>query len=160
MIKLFGLLSIIILFSCQQQANRSQSNSSIEIENQIKTIELVDWARASKEKNKIWFEQHLADELIMTTGRTGQVTNKTQVIEEIIDPNYGTNGNADDKIEDFEVLTHDDVAIATFKLLTHGKDKTGVYYREARYTEVWIFRDNRWQLLASHSSLLPQTIGQ
>jgi ketosteroid isomerase-like protein len=158
MIRLIGLFSAILILSCEQQNNEEKSISSKEIENEIKQLELVDWVKASEEKNKVWFEQHLADELIMTTGRTGQVTNKSQVIDEITDPDYGSTGGAEDKIEDFKVIGKNDVAIATFKLLTHGKDKTGTYYREARYTEVWTRREGRWQLIASHSSLLPDSV--
>lgn len=158
MIRLIGLFSVILISSCGQRNNPEKSISPTEIENEIKEIEFVEWAKASKEKDKVWFEQHLADELILTTGRTGQVTNKSQVIEEIIDSNYGSTDSPDDKIDDFKVIGQNDIAIATFKLLTHGKDKTGIYYREARYTEVWIRREKRWQLIASHSSLLPDSV--
>ncbi|MEI9911044.1 MAG: nuclear transport factor 2 family protein [Bacteroidota bacterium] len=123
------------------------------IDSVIRELEDIEWARAIAKKDTQWLQLHLADELIMTTGRTGELANKQQVINEITDTAYGSGGN--DKLEDLEIRSFENTAVATFKILTHGKDKDGPYYRVARYTDVWIFRNERWQLLASHSSLMP-----
>lgn len=156
------VLTLAILFiSCEHETNKENTSgqtilTSKEIETSIRRLEEVEWAEASSKKDKHWFEQHLADELIMTTGRTGAITGKQQVIEEITDTAYGS-GNGD-RLEDLKVLPLSNAGVATFKILSNGKDKNGPYYRIARYTEVWIFRDNRWQLITSHSSLLPDTM--
>ena len=128
-------------------------NSQSEIDSAIRQLEIVEWGNATAKKDIQWFQSHIADELIMTTGRTGEVTNKKQTIDEIKDPSYGS--GSEDKIEDLKIVSFENTAIATFKISTHGKDKTGPYFRIARYTEVWIFKEKRWQLLASHSSLTP-----
>jgi ketosteroid isomerase-like protein len=83
------------------------------------------------------------------------VTNKQQIINEIIDPAYGSGSS--DQLEDLQIIPLNNSGIATFKILTKGKDKTGPYFRIARYTEAWIYKGERWQLIASHSSLLPDT---
>ena len=149
---------LIIAVSCQNSDTNSKEHSNKFLSQQvidstIEQLEDVEWARASSQKDTQWFHSHIANELILTTGRTGEVTNKQQTINEIKDPTYGSGGS--DKLEDLKVLSFENTAVATFKILTNGKDKTGPYFRIARYTEVWIYRDNRWQLLSSHSSLMP-----
>jgi ketosteroid isomerase-like protein len=131
----------------------SHINSPREIDSSIRHLEIVEWGNATAKKDTLWFQRHIAEELIMTTGRTGEVTNKKQTIDEIKDPSYGS--GSEDKLEDLKIISFENTAIATFKISTHGKDKTGPYFRIARYTEVWVFNDNRWQLIASHSSLTP-----
>ena len=157
---ILGILAILFI-SCEYQNNKQNTKphtnlSATEIETAIRNLEEIEWAAASSKKDKHWFEQHLADELIMTTGRTGEVTGKQQVIDEIIDTAYGS-GNGD-KLEDLKVLPLINSGVATFKIISNGKDKTGPYIRIARYTEVWVFKNNRWQLMASHSSLLPDSL--
>jgi ketosteroid isomerase-like protein len=153
------LLVSLFLVSCNNKSEpvikpEQQFFSPTEIDSAIRKLEAVEWAKATETKDSQWLRLHLADELVMTTGRTGDVTNKQQVIAEIMDTAYGSGGS--DKIEELKITSFKNTAVATFKIVTNGKDKTGAYFRKARYTEVWIFRDARWQLLSSHSSLLPQ----
>jgi hypothetical protein len=35
----------------------------------IRNLEEVEWSEASSRKDKAWVERHLADSLVMTTGR-------------------------------------------------------------------------------------------
>jgi hypothetical protein len=47
--------------------------------------------------------------------------------------------------------------IATFNIRTSGKDQAASCLHIARYTEVWKHKDERWQLVASRSRLLPES---
>lgn len=123
-----------------------------EAEREVRYIEEVEWARAVRQKDTAWFERHLADDLVLTTGRTGRVTNKAQEMADILAP---TTGGGDDRLDDLRVRAYGHTAVATFRLTSSGSDASGPYQRTARYTEVWIFRDGGWQLVASHSSLVP-----
>lgn len=165
MYKSLFYLSLILFLSCNgSKSNVEKKQVKTLPENDIKmairNMEEVEWAKASSQKDKVWFEQHLADALIMTTGRTGEVTNKQQVIAEIMDTAYGNSSS--DRLEDLQIIPLTNSGIATFKILSKGKDKTGPYFRIARYTETWIYetwiyKDERWQLIASRSSLLPDS---
>jgi len=157
---IFFFLFALSIISCQ--SSKTDSNirqkeyfSKNFIDSTIRQLENVEWAKASTQKDTQWFHSHIADELVVTTGRTGEISNKKQTIDEIKDPSYGSGGS--DKLEDLKITSFENTAVATFKILTNGKDKTGSYFRVARYTEVWIYRDDRWQLLASHSSLMPDS---
>lgn len=124
-----------------------------EAEREVRRLEEVEWAAAVQRKDTAWFERHLAAELVLTTGRTGRVTNKAQEMADILAP---TTGGGNDRLDDLRVQPYGNVAVATFRLTSSGSDAAGPYQRTARYTEVWHFREGRWQLVASHSSLLPQ----
>ena len=127
--------------------------SSQSVESEIRHITEVEWPRALRQGDVAWFQRHLAHELIVTTGRTGTVTNKAQEIADI-KPAPAQSGS--ETIQDLKVQAYGHVAIATFRIDVTGVDETGPYHRLARYTEAWVRRDGRWQLAASHSSLLPQ----
>ena len=127
--------------------------SSQGVESQIRHIEQIEWPRALKQGDVAWFQRHLADELVVTTGRTGMVTTKAQEIADIKPANLQSGSET---IDDLRVRAYGDVAIATFRIDVTGSDKSGPYHRLARYTDVWVRRDGRWQLVASHSSLIPQ----
>jgi ketosteroid isomerase-like protein len=133
------------------------SASADDVERQIRLLEEVEWGRAVARKDTAWFERHVANEAAFTTGRTGKVTTKAQEMADILSP---TTGGGEDKVQELRVQSYGDAAVATFKLDTRGTDRTGPYHRVARYTEVWISRDGRWQLAASHSSLIPGPIAQ
>lgn len=137
----------------RQPGTAERLKPAAEAEREVRRMEEVEWAAAVQRKDTAWFERHLADELVLTTGRTGRVTNKAQEMADILAP---TTGGGDDRLDDLRVQPYGNVAVATFRLTSSGSDAGGPYQRTARYTEVWLFRDGRWQLVASHSSLLPQ----
>lgn len=118
----------------------------------VRRLEEIEWGQAARAKDTAWFAHHLAGELVVTTGRTGRVTGKAEEMADIL-----ATGNASgaDRVDELQIQVHGNVAIATFRLTTAGTDRTGPYQRTARYTEVWVHRAGRWQLTASHSSLIP-----
>lgn len=122
-----------------------------EVVTAITRLEQVEWARASKAKDTVWFHRHVAPDAVFTTGRTGAVTTRDTELIEILDPSLG---GGEDEVSDFVVRAYGHVGVATFRLDATGVDRSGPYRRSARYTETWVFREGRWQLVASHSSLL------
>ena len=151
-------LSALLVLACAEEPDRAASRPELPPEDIVEAVtrlEQVEWARASKAKDTVWFQQHVAPEALFTTGRTGQVTSKETELAEILAP---TLGGGEEKVTDLSVRGHGNVAVATFRLEATGVDRAGPYRRAARYTETWLFRDGRWQLIASHSSLLPDSL--
>jgi len=116
---IFLIFISTILISCGNQIkpeNASTSNiiSHTQIDSAIRQLENVEWANATVKKDTQWFHKHIADELIMTTGRTGMVTNKQQTIDEIKDPIYSS--GSEDNIEDLKIFSFENTAIATLKI--------------------------------------------
>jgi ketosteroid isomerase-like protein len=148
----WALLAAVCGDACVSSASRTTAPPPpSEAAAAVRQLEAVEWARASRAKDTAWFARHVADELVMTTGRTGRVTTKAEELAEILSP---TTGGGEDRVEDLRVQAYGVTAVATFRLVSTGADRTGPYRRTARYTEVWIYRDARWQLAASHSSLI------
>ncbi|HEX2060232.1 MAG TPA: nuclear transport factor 2 family protein [Thermoanaerobaculia bacterium] len=151
-----GALLIIVVMACSSTPSDHGTQIRLQattVEREIRHITTVEWPRALKEADVAWFDRHLADELLVTTGRTGRVTTKAEEIADV-KPSATSSGGGE-KIDDLKVRAYGDVAVTTFLIDVTGVDKTGPYHRVARYTEVWLHRDGRWQLVTSHSSLVP-----
>jgi ketosteroid isomerase-like protein len=56
--------------------------------------------------------------------------------------------------EDFKVATYGDVAVANYRFVVKIKSENLDIHRKYRTTNVWARRDGRWQIVASHLSLI------
>ncbi len=61
-------------------------------------------------------------------------------------------------VESNEVRVYgNDAAVVTGIVVERGKAPTGRPFRQrSRYTDTWVFRDGRWQVVASHLSQLKE----
>ena len=119
---------------------------------EITRLEKEEWVQADLKKDIAWYENHWATEYISTSSRTGKVSNKTEDLADAKDP---ANTTESEVIEDFKVQDHGNVAVATGKITVKGKDKTGPFTRQSRFTDVWVKRDGRWQVVATQGTLIP-----
>jgi ketosteroid isomerase-like protein len=95
-----------------------------------------------------WFERMLMDDFTGVDGRTGKATTKAQDIAGI---KKTTTDSAN--LSGVEVRIQGDTAVVTG--LTHNKgkdDKGAAFDRKTRFTDVWVKRDGKWQVLSSHGS--------
>ena len=109
-----------------------------------------DWVKASVQRDREWLQQFLADEFISTHPTSGILKDKTREIAETVDPKMAVESM---KLGDMNVRLLGDVAIVTGRSSeigggNHLKDTDRSYL----FTDTFIRRDGRWQLLASHSS--------
>ena len=119
---------------------------------EITRLEQVEWVQADLKKDIAWYENHWATEYISTSSRTGKVSNKAEDLADAKDP---VNTTESEVLEDFKVQDHGNVAVATGKITVKGKDKTGPFTRQSRFTDVWVKRDGRWQVVATQGTLIP-----
>ena len=101
---------------------------------------------------------------IMFTGVTGEVCGKLALMGEARE-GIAQRGNADqgkkivtsfDK-EDIKVVTHADTAVTSYRFLVRIQGDGIDINRRYRTTNVWIKRENSWQVVAGHTaSLDPQ----
>lgn len=147
------LFLVAILAAGSVRAADPPRRSSDSVIDEITRLTTVEWPQANMRSDVQWFERHFADELLITNGQTGEVTTKTQELESVRS-SQGADGRA--KIEDLHVNVYDNVAVTVFKIVVSGTTNTRPYHRIVRHTEVWVFRDGRWQLVALHGSPLPQ----
>jgi ketosteroid isomerase-like protein len=110
-----------------------------------------DIGRANVNRDAAFFERVEADEFIFTDSGGG-LTTKAEDVEGVRKPpNPNVKLLAYD-VDDMQVRVYGDTAVVvgrtTTRQLVRGEERTG----RSRFTDVFVRRDGRWQLVAGHSS--------
>ena len=95
-------------------------------------------------------ERCVSDDLIFTTPH-GNLLTKTDIFNKIKD------GKMDLKqmqVDDLCLRQNGDTAVITYRCETAYTDNNVMVDGTVRFTTVYIFRDNRWRLIAAHQSNL------
>jgi ketosteroid isomerase-like protein len=124
-------------------------NSPFTDEQTLRQIER-EWGEAKKNKDKIWFERTFADGYTAINSR-GKSFNKT---EDIADNLSSTDTMTSDELSDMRVRVYGDTAVVTGRLHLVGKDKNGGFDRNFVFTDTFVRRDGRWQVISSQSTLV------
>jgi ketosteroid isomerase-like protein len=102
---------------------------------------------------------------VMFTGVTGEVCGKAGLMSEarqgIIQRDTAAaqvkKVTASFDKEDFKVVTHGDTAVASYRFVIQIQGEGMDIHRRYRSTDVWLKRENTWQVIAGHmTSLDPQ----
>jgi len=97
-------------------------------------------------------ERYLADTYVFT-GPDGTVENKAQAIADLKSGDLKLQSAS---LDNSKVQVYGDAAVVTYssndKGTYKGKDISG----KTRWTDVFVNRDGRWQLVASHGTMLPK----
>jgi hypothetical protein len=110
-----------------------------------------DIGRASIERDYNYFDRVEAEEFIFT-GENGSLTTKKEDLAGLKEP-----ANPDYKLEaydvdDVKVTLYDKTAVVTGRVTTKAKFKGADVTKQTRFTDVFVWRDGRWQIVAGHSS--------
>ena len=62
--------------------------------------------------------------------------------------------------EEMQVHPFGQAAIVTGWLVTKGRGPSGAFERRYRFTDVWMRRGKRWQIVAAHDYLVPAAKGE
>ena len=108
-----------------------------------KEISVATWTA-----DPVWFEENLADDYILITP-TGAMKTKRDVIRELATP-----GMKMDPFEPFEVQVRmwGDTAVVTGRMRQRFLLGGIRYANDLRYTDVYVKRKGRWQLVSAHTS--------
>jgi ketosteroid isomerase-like protein len=107
-----------------------------------------DWNAAEMKRDTAWFERTLTDDYTGVDGSTGKATTKAEDIAGI-----KTNTVDSASLSGLGVRMQGDVAVVTGLTHNKGKNDKGVAFdRKIRFTDVWVKRDGKWQVLSSHGS--------
>ena len=108
--------------------------------------------RASLECDYHYFERIEAEEFIFTDA-SGRVSNKRQDLTGEKDCHKS---NATYDLDDTDVRLYPTSAVVTGRVTITRKDKDGKMITcKSRFTDVFVWRDATWQLVAGHSSRIP-----
>ena len=96
----------------------------------------------------VWFEENLADEYVLIAP-TGVMKGKREVIRELATP-----GMKMEPYEPFDVQVrmYGDAAVVTGRMRQRFVLGGIRYANDLRYTDVYVKRKGRWQLVSAHAS--------
>ena len=121
----------------------------------IETLRAIEerLAVAWVEGDRVFIEQTLADDWSVTD-LTGQVLTKAEVLKEVF--GSGSRQIVSMQIEDINVRPFGDWAIVTGRTNAAGEYQGEVAKVTLRFTDVFAYRNERWQIVASQATLLNQ----
>ncbi len=123
-----------------------------QIEKELLAIE-QDVIKANETCDRAAFERIEASEFIFTSS-SGEVTTRQEDLDGMKDCHPK---QLDAELSDIRVQVHGDMALLNAKLTETLKKKDGTPVRASfRFTDVFVWRDGRWQMVAGHSSRIPQ----
>lgn len=147
------LLSVIaaLIFctavSGQSTARTSSKQSKIEAE--LMQIER-DIGEANIKRDKAFFQRIEADEFIFTDA-AGGVTTKAEDVASLDEP-AGETKLISYVADEMKVYVYGKTAVVTGRVTTTSRRKDNDIVSKTRFTDVFVKRDGRWQLVAGHSS--------
>jgi ketosteroid isomerase-like protein len=107
------------------------------------------WNQAEQNNDAAAVQLLLADDFVMTAGE-GDLYNKAQIVASIRDKSYQPEAL---QSSNMVVHAHGNTAVVTGAYYEKGTDKGKPWERRGRFTDTWMFMDNRWQCVASHFSV-------
>jgi ketosteroid isomerase-like protein len=109
-----------------------------------------DWDAAFHRHDVAFIEGILADEFIATYDNVVRA-DKARELELAADRSQQIEASS---LDEFIVKTYRDTAVVWFTLHLAGTSQGRPLNLTLRYTDVWVFRDARWQFVSSHSTRL------
>jgi len=110
-----------------------------------------DIGKANIDSDYAFFDRVEAEEFIFTDA-AGGVTNKKQDLEGLKQtPNPDVKLTAYD-VDDMIVRLYDKTAVVTGHVTTKRLAKGQTMTSQSRFTDVFVWREGRWQIVAGHSS--------
>lgn len=117
-----------------------------------------DWIEAVGRRDRVTLERILADDFLIAGWLPdGQMGDRRTYIEdclrpvELESPSY--------KYDRWKIRIYGDVAIANCTLELRGMVKGSEWGGVFLFTQVWVKRDDRWQVAACHSSPVQEASG-
>jgi hypothetical protein len=113
-----------------------------------------DIGRANVERDAAFFERVEADEFIFTDS-AGGITLKKEDVASVRAPANPDSKLLSYEVDDMKVSLYDDAAVVTGRVTQRGVFKGQEWTGQSRFTDVFVWRDKRWQIVAGHSSRIP-----
>jgi ketosteroid isomerase-like protein len=114
----------------------------------------MEWSDADQRGDTAWFERNLTEDYYGVSSRTGKRTTKADEVADL--------KNRKDKIEsavasDMQVRVEGRTGVVSGIYHMKGRDEKGQPIdRHIRYTDIFIKKDGRWQVITSHGTTIQQ----
>ncbi len=144
-------ISIIILSANFSKSNQTYESEKVSRNDSALIIKLEnDFADAVVKKDKAAINELISEDFIYTENE--KMYSRSEVIQSFLSP---TDIIESAYNEDLQVRIYDKTAIVTGWLYINGKSSGTEFKRKYRFTDIWYFKDRRWQLIAAQDYLLP-----
>ena len=142
---LFAMATIVL----GQTTDKKQSKDELTKQALMQLERDIGKANITRDYN--FFDRVEATEFIFTDSGGG-VTTKKEDLESVKGP-----ANPDSKllsydVDEMKVMLYGKTAVVTGRSTLKGTNKDVAWTSQSRFTDVFVWRDNRWQLVAGHSS--------
>jgi ketosteroid isomerase-like protein len=138
----FVLLSSLLMARDQTNDVATDASKLIALENAWNQAQLHHDAKALN---------NLVSDAFVYTDYDGTVMNKAQFLADLKDADYHASLIAN---EEARVISYPNVAIVIGTYHTKGTYKRQPFEHYGRFTDTWIYQNNKWQCVASHTNLL------
>lgn len=153
---LLPVVLLVLAGSLFAQQTNTPPGTPGQIKDELIRIE-HEIARANLQCDYRYFERIEAEEFIFTDA-SGNVSNKRQDLAGEKDCHKS---DARYEIDDTDVRLYPISAVVTGRVTITRQDKDGkVIARQSRFTDVFVWRDATWQIVAGHSSRIPDVAAQ
>lgn len=143
----FGLILLSAASIFAQTDGKSDKSKKAEAE--LMQLER-DIGDANVRRDKAFFELTEADEFIFTDSGGGTTTKAEDVAS--LDKPPGAFKLISYVVDDMKVRLYGETAVVTGRATTTLKGNDREVVSQSRFTDVFVRRDKRWQLVAGHSS--------
>ncbi len=141
-----GLIILAAVSVALGQADKKEAQAKLDLMQLERNI-----GKANIENDYAFFDRVEAEEFVFTDAGGG-VTTKKQDLEGLKQPpNPDVKLTAYD-VDDMSVRLYDKIAVVTGRVTTKRLVKGQAMTSLSRFTDVFLWRDGRWQLVAGHSS--------
>jgi ketosteroid isomerase-like protein len=141
---IFLFLVLSGLLMARDPANDANADASklIALENAWNQAQLHHDAKALN---------NLVSDGFVYTDYDGTVMNKAEFLADLKDPNYHATLIANDEAR---VISYSNAAIVVGTYHSKGTYKRQPFEHYGRFTDTWLYQNNKWQCVASHTNLI------
>ncbi len=147
------ILTFVILISFSNYSRGKYSHDTEEYSRNDSALILKlenDFAAAVVNRDEAVINELISDDFIYTENEN--MYSRSEVIQSFLSP---TDIIESAYNEDLQVRIYDKTAIVTGWLYINGKSSGTDFKRKYRFTDIWYYKDRRWQLIAAQDYLLP-----
>jgi len=139
---LFLLLSGLLMARDPANDGTADASKLIALENAWNQAQLHHDAKALN---------NLVSDGFVYTDYDGTVMNKAEFLADLKDPNYRASLIAN---EEARVISYTNAAIVVGTYHSKGTYKHQPFDHYGRFTDTWLYQNNKWQCVASHTNLI------
>jgi ketosteroid isomerase-like protein len=138
----FLLLSSLLMARDPANENTADASKLIALENAWNQAQLHHDAKAVS---------NLVSDGFVYTDYDGTVMNKADFLKDLKDPDYRASLIANDQAR---VISYSNAAIVVGTYHSKGTYKRQPFEHYGRFTDTWLYQDNKWECVASHTTLI------